>query len=93
MKVLWEEIGLHIVYLVAMLTPAFWFSSGWWHLVLALIPQGILLTRTNDYFRLNRRPWTYLLANELLVLCWAGLFIGLRAWTGRPVAWLPATTE
>ena len=87
MKALWQEIDRHIVYLLAMMTPVIWCSPWWWwQVVVPLAPQGIILTHTSDSFQMNRRPWAYLIANELLVLVVVGLFVGLRAWTGPIVS-------
>lgn len=71
MPTILNEIDLHVVYLLLILLPLalLWNTSPWSFLVVALIPQGRILTRALlDYPRFNRPAAPYLAANESLVV-------------------------
>lgn len=78
MRTLWDEIDLHVVAMLVLLAPAL--LVGWWVLVVALlVPQGRICTRAFlDYPSFGRRPWAYLIANELLVAGTVGAAAGVR---------------
>jgi hypothetical protein len=79
---LWDEIDLHVGAMLLLLTPAGFL--GWWGLAVPLLlPQGRIVTRGFvDYPALGRRPWLYLVANELLVIGVIAVVTGVRAVVG-----------
>ena len=78
MRRLWDDIDIHVVVMLLMLAPAMFL--GWWGLAaLLLVPQGRIGTRVLvDYPAFQRKPLTYLVANELLVLTFGS--VALWAW-------------
>ena len=82
MRRLWGEIDLHVAAMLLPLAPAGFF--GWWWLAIPLlIPQGRIGTRVYaDYPRFGRRPWAYLVVNELLVLAVVAATAAVRAAIG-----------
>ena len=73
-----DEIDLHIVAILVVLSPAALLSS-WWLLGFVLLPQGRICVRAFvDYPTFGRRKWPYLLANELLVLMTGGVLAWLH---------------
>jgi hypothetical protein len=68
MRRLWAEVDLHVAAMLGLLSPALCLS-WWWLPVPLLIPQGRICVRAFlDNPASGPRPWTYLVANELLVV-------------------------
>ena len=78
MQRLLDEIDLHVVAMLLLIAPALFLS--WWPLiVLLLVPQGRIYVRSFwDYPAFGRRSWTYLIANEFLVVGSVGILAGGR---------------
>jgi hypothetical protein len=75
---LWREIDLHVVAMLLVFIPALCLSP-WWLVVPLLVPQGRIYVRAfRDYRAFRRRPWAYLVANELLVIGMVGAGAGVR---------------
>lgn len=85
MRRLWNEIDLHVTYvllLLFLLVPCLggrWHWVGWCSLVaVVVLPQGRILTRAFvDYPAFKGPKGTYLLANEFQVTLFAGVSAGL----------------
>jgi hypothetical protein len=78
MRRLWAEVDLHVAAMLGLLSPALC-VSWWWLLVPLLISQGRICVRAFlDYPAFGRRPWTYLVANELLVVAAVGTVAVVR---------------
>ena len=75
---LWDKIDLHVAAALVLLAPAAYL--GWWGLAgLFLVPQGRIVTRALvDHLAYKRPSREYLVANEILVLGFAGVLAGLR---------------
>ena len=73
-----EEIDLHIVAILMLAVPAM--CLDWWYFIVPLLmPQGRIYVRVFwDFHVFVRRPWAYLIINELLVFGTVCLFVVLR---------------
>ncbi len=81
MRAIFQEIDLHVVVILAVLLvpTAFLPHAPWLLVVLAVIPQGRILTRAFcDYPRFKRPAAGYLIANEAAVA--AAVVICLALW-------------
>ena len=73
-----EEIDLHIAAMLLFCVAVM--CLDWWYFIVPLLmPQGRIYVRVFwDYPAFGRRPWAYLVINELLVFGTVSLFVGLR---------------
>jgi hypothetical protein len=74
---LWDEIDLHVAWMLLLLLPGS-FLSRWLLIAALLLPQGRILVRAFvdcPCFRL--RPWWYMIGNDLLVVGAVCAFFGL----------------
>ncbi len=78
MRHLWEEIDLHVAFILLLVSPVA--CLGWSSLIVPLlVPQGRIGVRAFwDYPSFGQRPWAYLAANELLVLVAVAVLAGVR---------------
>jgi hypothetical protein len=81
MTAIFQEIDFHVVALLLLLLvlAAFLPHLPWVLIVLAIVPQGRILTRAlHDYTRFKRPAAGYLIANETTVV--TTVFICLMIW-------------
>ena len=71
---LWNEIELRIVVLLLLCATVI-LMNWWWLPFVLFLPQGRIC---GNYSAFGRRPWAYLVANELVVFMLAAAFVGLR---------------
>lgn len=71
------ELDVHVVALLVLCSPIVLFNE-WWLGVPLVLPQGLLLTRAVDIRKSGGQMWTYLGANELLILATVALLLGLQ---------------
>jgi hypothetical protein len=79
MTAIFQEIDLHVVAMLLLLLvgAAFLPHLPWALIVLAVIPQGRILTRAlHDYPRFKRPAAGYLIANEAVVGCAVVICLG-----------------